>query len=71
MPWGCAGLSRVSRWGNSHLRERGMSPEKAHAAANRPVNTVVTHLVGSPTAMQLMVLVFKWPLVDSGFRAPN
>lgn len=48
-----------------------MSPEKAHAAANRPVNTVVTHLVGSPTAMQLMVLVFKWPLVDSGFRAPN
>lgn len=60
------GLCRALAWkqvGKSHLHERGMSPEKGPAAANRLVNMAVTHLVGSSTAMQLMVLVFKWPLV--------
>jgi hypothetical protein len=43
----------LSRWENSHLSEWGMSPKKVQPAANRPVNMVVTHLVGSSEAKQL------------------
>lgn len=60
-PGAVLGLSRLR---SGHGNGWGLSPEKAQAAANRPISAAVTQLVDGFTATQPTVLAPQWARGD-------